>query len=193
MFLFPLENRLPSFGSWKEHLAGKLVCLFRPRGTGDALSASLCLVLQFCFASQAFARGHAACLCCCSVCRAAWFLSSGKKLDSFPVCSSSLSLRMRRLLFPSTSLERLLVSSQLREWIQGSHKASMESYPLGPYVPNQSVCLISERDDPKSSACNHQGCCCAFLSKRDFQLLTTATTCITKTNKSNKENKPCKA
>jgi hypothetical protein len=54
--LSSLENRLPSFGSQKEHLAGKLVWLFRPQETGERLSASLCLVLQSCLGFQGFAE-----------------------------------------------------------------------------------------------------------------------------------------
>lgn len=66
----------------------------------------------------------------------------------------------------------------------------MESCPLGLHVPSQSGCLTNELSDPESSACNHKGCCCTFLSKTEFQLLNIAMTYTAETNKSNKEYKP---
>lgn len=112
MFLSPLENRLPSFGSGKEHLAGKSsVWLCRPRERGRQEKGCLHPSSWFCnwvFGISGLCKGRGLSLCCCSVCRAVRFLSARKKLDPFPICSSSLSLWMNRMMSPQ--VPRLLVS-----------------------------------------------------------------------------------
>lgn len=146
----PLENRLPSFGSWKEHLAEKLFWLFRPREAGERLSASppgsaiMFGISGLCREPNTYLRG-------CALCRTVCFLSARKKLGPFSICSSSPGLQRKRLLPRPNPSAAGVHSSQLRERIQGRHTASVESRPSGLQSPARVSISLMRSVTPKAA------------------------------------------